>query len=245
LPTCLFCKLADRPFTSREHPIPESLGNQTKEGQNEIVLPRGVVCDKCNNGVLSRLDYALIDFMPLSLMRTFYGVVSKDGKLPETRLSNAKLRMVAPGHVVIESNSGKAFRKRGELGFDLRLRSNRKVTSKQLREVTRALFKMTLGCMYIDLPDVAVSERFDPIRRIVLGEEDFQGYVTVVTRAWEPTIANTRTGLFYDFLKGPGLEPTVWTRFDFLRISLFTDLETRKPQKPMLYPGDKAEILEF
>jgi hypothetical protein len=245
VPTCLYCKRADGPFTSREHPIPESLGNQGHGGKPAIVLPRGVVCDKCNNEVLSGLDSKLIDFMPISLMRTLYGVVSKSGKLPETKLGNAKLRMFAPGHVVFESSSPKAWIDRGGGKFDLKLLSNRKATPKQRRDVTRALFKMTLGCMYIDQPDVALSERFDPVRRMILGEEDFHGYVTVVARAWEPTADNMHSGLHYGFLEGPGLEPTVWTRFDFWKTSLFTDLEMRTPQKPMLFPGDKAEILEF
>ena len=166
MPTCLYCKRADRPFTSREHVIPESLGNQGHGGKPEIVLPRGVVCDKCNNEVLSGLDSTLIDFMPISLMRTFYGVVSKSGKLPETKLGNAKIRMFAPGHIMFESNSPKAWVDRGEGKFDLSLISNRKAMPEQLRNVSRALFKMTLGCMYIDQPNVALSERFDPTRRI-------------------------------------------------------------------------------
>src|SRR5262245_34083431 len=40
---CLFCKRPDGPFTNKEHVFPESLGNTT------IVLPRGAVCDSCNN----------------------------------------------------------------------------------------------------------------------------------------------------------------------------------------------------
>jgi hypothetical protein len=243
--TCLYCKRAKGPFTSREHCIPESLGNQGHGGKQEIMLPRSVVCDKCNHGVLSTLDRTLIDFMPISLMRTFYGVRSKSGKLPETKLSNAKLRMFAPGHIVLEPNSPKALVDRGNGRFDLNLLSNRKATPEQRRDVARALFKMTLGCMYIDQPDVALSERFDPERRMILGEEDFHGYVTMVARAWVPTADNMRSGLYYDFLEGSGRKPTVWTRLDFWRTSLFTDLEARIPQKPTLLPGDKAEILEF
>lgn len=47
---CLYCLREDRAFTSVEHVIPEGMGNK------EIVLPVGVVCDKCNNGELSKLD---------------------------------------------------------------------------------------------------------------------------------------------------------------------------------------------
>lgn len=37
---CIFCRRHDGGFTSREHVFPESLGNE------EVVLPRGVVCDR-------------------------------------------------------------------------------------------------------------------------------------------------------------------------------------------------------
>lgn len=243
--TCLYRKRDDGPFTSREHTIPESLGNQGHGGKPLILLQRGVVCDKCNNEVLSGLDSTLLDFMPISLMRTFYGVVSKSGKLPETKLSNATLRMVAPNHVVFQPNSPKALIDKGGGEYALSLLSNRKVTPKQCRDVTRALFKMTLGCMYDDQPALALSERFDPMRRKIRGEDDFHGYVTVVARVWEPTAQNMRSGLYYGLIEGPGRKPTVWTRLDFFKVSLFTDLVARGPQKPSLFPGDKAEVLEF
>ena len=40
---CLFCKQDSSNTKSVEHIIPESLGNKT------LILPRGYVCDKCNN----------------------------------------------------------------------------------------------------------------------------------------------------------------------------------------------------
>jgi hypothetical protein len=83
--------------TSVEHVIPESLGNQGLRGKPPIVLPKGVVCDECNHGKLAILDNALIDFSPISLMRTRYGVSSKRGALPSTKLGNARLRSLSPG----------------------------------------------------------------------------------------------------------------------------------------------------
>jgi hypothetical protein len=47
---CIFCRTKEEKFTFPEHVYPESLGN------TEIILPAGLVCDACNNGVLSRLD---------------------------------------------------------------------------------------------------------------------------------------------------------------------------------------------
>ena len=67
MPICLYCKESDVPFTSVEHVIPESLGNQGFGGTPPMVLPKGVVCDKCNHEKLSALDAALIGFPPISL----------------------------------------------------------------------------------------------------------------------------------------------------------------------------------
>jgi HNH endonuclease len=50
---CIFCKSSTEPFTTREHIIPEALSS------NDMVLPKGLVCDRCNNGALARLDSAL------------------------------------------------------------------------------------------------------------------------------------------------------------------------------------------
>ena len=42
---------------------------------------------------------------------------------------------------------------------------------------------MTLGCMYLRQPGVALSERFDPIRRMILGLDTFRGYFGVAKKA--------------------------------------------------------------
>ena len=246
MPDCLYCKRSDGPFTSREHVVPESLGNMGHGGKEPILLPRGVVCDPCNNGPLSRLDQALIDFDFVSMVKTLYGVPSKTGKRPRTIFgNNASLTNFAEGHVLFESNNKNAWISHGDGRATWNLMSKRPVDSAYRRQLARALYKMTLGCMFIDQPKVALSPRFDPVRRMILEKEAFHGYVTLVFRAWEPTKEDWRSGLQYDFHDKPGLGPTVWTRFDFIKISLFTDLEKRKPQKPMLYRGDAAIILDF
>src|SRR5207249_1700021 len=76
---CLVCRRSDGGFTTVEHSLPESLGNR------DVTLPNGVVCDRCNNGVLSDLDQSLAEFWPLKIRRTFLGVPSKAGKIPVTR----------------------------------------------------------------------------------------------------------------------------------------------------------------
>ena len=72
---CLFCLRADGGFTSVEHSIPESLGNVT------LILPQGVVCDRCNNEELAELDQHLADLMPLKKRRTELGIKNKRGEV--------------------------------------------------------------------------------------------------------------------------------------------------------------------
>jgi hypothetical protein len=245
MPICLYCKQADRPFTSVEHVIPESLGNQGLGGKPPMVLPKGVVCDKCNHGKLSNLDNALIDFSPISLMRTYHGVVSKTGKLPSTKLGNARLWMFAPGNIAFDSNSKKAFRYDGKGRIDMQLLSNRRMTPTYCRTITKALFKMTLGCMYIDMPEVALSERFDPVRRMILGLDRFHGYLVVANKITPPPSTHEGVELNYAFFKNDQGEESVLSHFYFLGFEMFTDLEIRKWQPPAEMPEDFATMFEF
>lgn len=52
---CLFCKRDSSTSRSVEHVIPESLGNK------EYVLPRGMVCDKCNQYFAIKIEKPLLE----------------------------------------------------------------------------------------------------------------------------------------------------------------------------------------
>jgi hypothetical protein len=92
---CLFCRQSDGGFTSVEHILPESLGNET------LTLPVGVVCDRCNNGVLAEPDQALGSFLPIEMMKTWHGIPSKAGKLPEFKFDNGSMRCQRPGDLFL------------------------------------------------------------------------------------------------------------------------------------------------
>ena len=51
---CLFCKENSTNSISVEHIIPESLGNK------EHILPKGIVCDKCNQYFAIKLEKPLL-----------------------------------------------------------------------------------------------------------------------------------------------------------------------------------------
>lgn len=239
---CLYCRQENRTFTSVEHVIPEGLGNQGLGGYPEIVLPKGVVCDKCNNGKLSALDQTLITFAPVSAMRVAHGVRTKSGDLPRGKFGNASMEMTTPGNVSFNSNSKKAFQRTPD-GFKVNIRSNQKMTPSYCRRLTRALFKMTLGCIYVDHgPDLALSTRFDPIREMVLDRVKFHGYLAMTKKVEDP--GSHESGLRYAFWENEG-EKTVLASFAFYGVKLHTDLEIRDPKHFQDNPNAPTIILPF
>jgi HNH endonuclease len=73
---CIFCKNKSDNSKSIEHVIPESLGSKN------IVLPKGLVCDKCNNYFALRVEKPLLDHESIKNIRGWYQVPNKKGKMP-------------------------------------------------------------------------------------------------------------------------------------------------------------------
>ena len=73
---CIFCKKASDDSRSVEHIIPESLGNTTQ------VLPRGVVCDKCNNYFARKVEKPFLDVSGITDLRSYQFIPNKKGVIP-------------------------------------------------------------------------------------------------------------------------------------------------------------------
>jgi hypothetical protein len=73
---CLFCKQLSESSKSVEHIIPESIGSK------RVVLPVGVVCDKCNNYFSRKVEGPVLSHQSMRNVRAWYQVPSKKGKLP-------------------------------------------------------------------------------------------------------------------------------------------------------------------
>ncbi len=73
---CIFCKAESSDSRSVEHILPESLGN-TKH-----VLPKGVVCDKCNNYFAKAVEKPFLEAGSVRQLRFDQGVTSKKGRVP-------------------------------------------------------------------------------------------------------------------------------------------------------------------
>jgi len=73
---CLFCKCNSDDSKSVEHIIPESLGNK------EHILPKGLVCDKCNNYFATKIEKVLLDQPYFRSVRHRREIESKKGLIP-------------------------------------------------------------------------------------------------------------------------------------------------------------------
>ncbi|MCO6175863.1 HNH endonuclease [Flavobacterium sp. NRK F10] len=73
---CLFCKKDSTNSKSVEHIIPESLGNK------EHILPKGIVCDKCNQYFAIKLEKPLLEKPYFKNVRSRNMVESKKNNIP-------------------------------------------------------------------------------------------------------------------------------------------------------------------
>jgi hypothetical protein len=177
---CLFCLESHGGFTSVEHPIPESLGN------TELVLPKGVACDRCNNGPLAALDQCLADFMPLRLRRTTLGLPNKLGNVPATVFQDARLELVE-GRPALTGPAPRSWQLEQVDPRDPRwsvgtatLTGGRPLIGQHAAQISRALLKVGFEAAWTDLGERLMEEDFDDLRTLILGQRRQPGYVFMV-----------------------------------------------------------------
>ncbi|MCP4679606.1 MAG: HNH endonuclease [Deltaproteobacteria bacterium] len=73
---CIFCKEYSLGSVSVEHIVPESLGNQSN------VLPRGIVCDSCNNYFASKVEQPVLESPRFRFKRGMQAIANKRGRFP-------------------------------------------------------------------------------------------------------------------------------------------------------------------
>lgn len=174
---CIYCLSSKGNFSSEEHIYPESLGN------NELLLPRGVVCDKCNNEILSGLDSHLVNHDIFSMLRVMcLPYNTKSGKFPEAVFQNMKAKKIAPRKIVFDVHNSSKLNK----GFDTEAIENGvKIKISPVgripfdpTELGRALFKISLGmiCWHNGVDEV-LKNKYDLARDFILGKQLFPNFM--------------------------------------------------------------------
>lgn len=78
LEKCYFCESDENSFQTIEHILPESLGNK------ELILKKGIVCDKCNNYFARKIEKPFMDMEPIMLQRFLNQAENKKGRVPSS-----------------------------------------------------------------------------------------------------------------------------------------------------------------
>jgi hypothetical protein len=72
---CIFCKNDSSNSKSVEHIIPESLGNKSH------ILPKGIVCDNCNNYFARKVEKKVLEKPYFNNLRYRNFIITKRGRL--------------------------------------------------------------------------------------------------------------------------------------------------------------------
>jgi hypothetical protein len=104
---CIFCTSPSSASRSVEHIIPESLGN------TRHVLPKGAVCDTCNNYFARKVEHPVLSHRSIRNLRAWNGLRTKGGKqtpLLATHLSSGfdvAISREANGDINVKAEKGK------------------------------------------------------------------------------------------------------------------------------------------
>jgi hypothetical protein len=180
LKKCIYCLSETGTFNSEEHILPETLA-----GDN-IYLPKGFVCDACNNGISSQLDEALINFEPIAFLRVQFTPYTKTGKFPKANFQNMVLEKTNPNHIKITAKDKTARPKNKRTLEDGQEAFNLTWTGKKLtwQLYARAIYKFALGFVAHDMGHAAaLDERYQPARDFILGRASFNNNMVVSTKS--------------------------------------------------------------
>lgn len=183
-----------------------------------------------------------------------HAIPNKAGKLVEARFPDLTIkRRPRDGAIEVHAPGNHRIFEQTDEGFrldHLDHRGNRRFTPERISTLARAFYKIGLELLYHDGgPELAMSPRFDELRRIVLGEIAGHGYL-VISKKVE--------------LKLGGEPPPVGVRYQaltaladgqsayYFEADLFGTLVTFDLERSELLPGMREEaqrrgwsILEF
>jgi hypothetical protein len=221
---CIYCLSDAGTFTSEEHTVPESLGNY------DTVLPKGFVCDTCNNEVLSGLDAELVNSDLIGFLKTLFMPYTKQGKLPQATYPNLTMKKTRPSHIVFKSPSKKNFTigepdENGVIHFSIKVTGRKKFDPKI---IGRALYKIGLGMVaFHQGREVACDSRYDAARAFIIRGEDFPNNLLMINNAKpHPNIRST----YYPDLGGTGFQIDIYGLIFLFNLETTSILELTEEQ---------------
>jgi hypothetical protein len=169
---CLFCRKDSSDSKSVEHVIPESLGSY------RVVLPKGVVCDSCNNYFALKVEKPLLEHSSFRNMRAWFQVPTKKGKLPsvlgkiEGTDIKINLKLNDNGHLKLALENSLARNSLKELSLDnnpflfpISITPPKELMSRFLAKMALEFFVFRFISMKVEISDIIENPHFDLIRK--------------------------------------------------------------------------------
>jgi hypothetical protein len=169
---CLYCKESSESSRSVEHVVPESLGNAT------MILPRGAVCDGCNNYFSRKVEAPFLTSPLIQALRHDQGLLTKKGRRPGLRMLAGTGGWVTmfgpdgnkPGRLEFDSDeAAHRWAEQGRLGGTM-VTHHAAIPPSQLA-TSRFFAKVALGCLAVrfievdgGLESLVDEPELDPIR---------------------------------------------------------------------------------
>lgn len=169
---CLFCK-ANGDFSTVEHIVPKSLGNDTD-------ILEGVICDRCQNYLGAHVEKPALEKTPVAFWRSYLGIRTRKEQLPSTQLDSPAKGAIPFCHPLTDIGVGFTAHENGSTSIDINSSDfMRKLVSQDTSQyrlvlspwhlsiLGRFLGKMGLEFVARVNLDYALTSEFDPIRSFV------------------------------------------------------------------------------
>lgn len=162
MPICLFCRDKNNTFQKIEHIIPESLGNKA------YVLPKGIVCDKCNQ-YFSKLENYFCHYHLSSATKLIYLNKTKKGKSPSLPLQKGEVRKERNDRIKFKQSvlQGKEAEQLSItfLADDVIIQGSWPLPETDSEKISRFLAKCGIEALYLKEGKLAYEREFDFVRK--------------------------------------------------------------------------------
>lgn len=220
---CLFCS-SNGPFTTSEHIIPESLGN------DDLIL-RGEVCDTCQNYFGKNFEKFVLAKTPLAFWRTYLGIKTKKGKLPTVNLSipnkyKGTIPITSKYH---DNEGGFTYHKDGSISVDIddeqmikEIIENKKdkfqfvFSPFHLIQLGRFFGKIGIELLCREDTQIAREEQFDDLRKYVRF-----GAKKEIWPLFHATKGGLRNSRHYSVKEGELLETVTFYRYSIGKFDIY------------------------
>jgi len=207
-----------------------------------LVLPNGVVCDRCNHGPLSKLDQSLCDFLPLKAQSVMLGIAGKSGKMPTLKFVNGTMSNEGGNHINFHHTEPRAFEEisrttTGQVEFRLKMKGGRLLTARYASELSSAMLKVGLELAWLDHGERMLGDEFDHVRDAVFGKARF-GYFVIAKRG-----DGAELGTTVSYFLPPDDPGRIAVVGSLLRVGVATESQRGSPVTP--FDPDDALCIEF